>query len=215
MRMADPDIVNNPDEFMKLSKSASDIEETVNMYREYKKTMEQLAEAKVMIKEETDQEMIEMAREEIKELENQEVTHRSSTYLNELSFSTHLRTATHHAPYLSTISRIQEALVAKLKLLLLPKDPLDDRNIMLEIRAGTGGEEAALWAADLARMYQRYSDSQGWRANVISLSEAESGGLKEVMMEISGERVYSKLKYESGVHRQVIVQCWFFSNIRF
>lgn len=89
----------------------------------------------------------------------------------------------------------------RLKLMLLPKDPLDDRNIMLEVRAGTGGEEAALWAADLVRMYQRYADGQGWRTALISESSAESGGYKECILQVTGDRVFSKLKYESGVHR--------------
>ena len=89
----------------------------------------------------------------------------------------------------------------KLKLLLLPKDPLDDRNIMLEVRAGTGGEEAALWAADLIRLYQKYADTQGWKVALVSESSAEAGGYRECILQITGEKVYSKLKYESGVHR--------------
>ncbi|KAL4446357.1 hypothetical protein ABPG77_003164 [Micractinium sp. CCAP 211/92] len=89
----------------------------------------------------------------------------------------------------------------RLKFLLLPKDPLDEKNIMLEVRAGTGGEEAALWAADLIRMYQKYADSQGWRVSLMSESLAEAGGYKECVLQITGEKVYSKLKYESGVHR--------------
>ncbi|KAI3436138.1 hypothetical protein D9Q98_002195 [Chlorella vulgaris] len=89
----------------------------------------------------------------------------------------------------------------RLKFLLLPKDPLDDKNIMLEVRAGTGGEEAALWAADLIRMYQKYADSQGWKVSLMSDSSAEGGGYKECVLQIVGSSVYSKLKYESGVHR--------------
>lgn len=88
-----------------------------------------------------------------------------------------------------------------LKVLLLPKDPLDEKNIMLEVRAGTGGEEAALWAADLIRMYQKYADTQGWKVSLMSESTAEAGGYKECILQITGDRVYSKLKYESGVHR--------------
>lgn len=89
----------------------------------------------------------------------------------------------------------------RLKLLLLPRDPLDERNIMLEVRAGTGGEEAALWAADLIRMYQKYADGQGWKVSLLSESTAEAGGYKECILQVTGDRVYSKLKYESGVHR--------------
>ena len=88
-----------------------------------------------------------------------------------------------------------------LKLLLLPKDPNDDKNIVLEIRAGTGGEEAALFAADLFRMYARYAERRGWKTEVLSANETGSGGFKEVIVLIEGDRVYSQLKYESGVHR--------------
>ncbi|KAH9730261.1 peptide chain release factor APG3 [Citrus sinensis] len=89
----------------------------------------------------------------------------------------------------------------KLKVLLLPSDPLDARNIMLEVRAGAGGDEAGIWAGDLVRMYQKYSEQNSWKCTLISSSEAEKGGFKTVVMEIKGNRVYSKLKYESGVHR--------------
>ncbi|WP_305044047.1 peptide chain release factor 1 [Geoalkalibacter sp.] len=88
-----------------------------------------------------------------------------------------------------------------LQLLLLPRDPNDDKNIILEIRAGTGGEEAALFAADLFRMYSRYADAKGWKVEIMSLSEADAGGIKEVIALISGNRVYSRLKFESGTHR--------------
>ncbi len=88
-----------------------------------------------------------------------------------------------------------------LKILLLPKDPNDDKNIMLEIRAGTGGDEASIWAGDLLRMYSRYAESQSWRVKLLSESAADMGGFKEAILEIQGERVYSKLKYEAGVHR--------------
>jgi peptide chain release factor 1 len=102
---------------------------------------------------------------------------------------------------LQTLEHEQEQLEQELKLLLLPKDPNDERNIILEIRAGTGGDEAALFAANLFRMYSRYADSQGWRVEILSLSETDGGGFKEVVAMISGERVYSRLKFESGTHR--------------
>jgi peptide chain release factor 1 len=89
----------------------------------------------------------------------------------------------------------------QLKVLLLPKDPNDEKNVILEIRAGTGGEEAALFAADLFRMYSRYAENQGWRVELISVSDADAGGFKEVIAMVSGQRVYSRLKYESGTHR--------------
>ncbi|SKA86777.1 peptide chain release factor 1 [Paucidesulfovibrio gracilis DSM 16080] len=94
-----------------------------------------------------------------------------------------------------------EELTEDLKVLLLPKDPLDEKNIILEIRAGTGGEEAALFAADLFRMYSRYAEEKRWKAELMEQHETGTGGLKEVIVNISGERVYSHLKYESGTHR--------------
>jgi peptide chain release factor 1 len=94
-----------------------------------------------------------------------------------------------------------ENLESKLKVLLLPQDPNDDKNIMLEIRAGTGGDEASIWAGDLLRLYSRYADRQGWKVKLVSESIAELGGFKEAVLEVQGDRVYSKLKYESGVHR--------------
>ncbi|MDJ0734654.1 MAG: peptide chain release factor 1 [Nostocaceae cyanobacterium] len=94
-----------------------------------------------------------------------------------------------------------EELEVRLKILLLPRDPNDDKNIMLEIRAGTGGDEASIWAGDLVRMYSKYADSQGWRVKLVSESLAEMGGFKEAILEIQGDSVYSKLKFEAGVHR--------------
>ncbi len=96
-----------------------------------------------------------------------------------------------------TLAEIEQ----ELKVLLLPKDPNDEKNVVLEIRAGTGGDEATLFAAEIFRMYSRYAESQRWRVEITSMSESSVGGLKEVIALVSGERVYSKLKYESGVHR--------------
>src|SRR5690242_1817020 len=95
------------------------------------------------------------------------------------------------------LARIEE----ELKILLLPKDPLDDKNVVLEIRAGTGGDEATLFAGEIFRMYARYAESQNWKIEVTSSSESAVGGLKEVIALVNGDKVYSKLKYESGVHR--------------
>ncbi|HUT55343.1 MAG TPA: peptide chain release factor 1 [bacterium] len=95
----------------------------------------------------------------------------------------------------------REGLTEEIKRLLVPKDPLAGKNIILEIRAGTGGEEAALFARELFEMYQRFADNQGWRTEVLSMSAAEKGGFKEVIAQISGQEVYGKLRYESGVHR--------------
>ncbi len=94
-----------------------------------------------------------------------------------------------------------EYLETRLKILLLPRDPNDDKNIMLEIRAGTGGDEASIWAGDLVRMYSRYAETQHWKVKLVSESLAEMGGFKEAMLEIQGDQVYSKLKFEAGVHR--------------
>ena len=99
------------------------------------------------------------------------------------------------------LQEIIQTLEARLKVLLLPKDPNDDKNIMLEIRAGTGGDEAGIWAGDLLRMYSRYSEGQGWRVQILSHSVADMGGCKEAILEITGDQVYSKLKFEAGVHR--------------
>jgi len=105
-----------------------------------------------------------------------------------------------HAEIASIEERLP-ALEEELKILLLPKDPMDDKNIIVEIRAGTGGEEAALFAADLYRMYARYAEAQGWKVEEMSSHDTGSGGFKEVIAAISGNKVYSKLKYESGTHR--------------
>ena len=94
-----------------------------------------------------------------------------------------------------------EELERRLKILLLPRDPNDDKNIMLEIRAGTGGDEASIWAGDLVRMYSRYAETQNWRVKLVSESLADMGGFKEAVLEIQGDQVYSKLKFEAGVHR--------------
>ena len=95
----------------------------------------------------------------------------------------------------------RDSLLAEIKILLIPKDPNDQKNVVLEIRAGTGGEEAALFASELFRMYRKFADIQGWRVDVMSTSDSDVGGLKEVIATIEGRGAYSKLKYESGVHR--------------
>jgi peptide chain release factor 1 len=102
---------------------------------------------------------------------------------------------------LPKLQQRSEALLADIKVLLVPKDPNDAKNVILEIRAGTGGDEAALFAADLFRMYSRYAERQGWKIDVMSQSDTGVGGLKEIIAIIEGRNVYSRLKYESGVHR--------------
>lgn len=168
LRMADPEVAANSSEFQKVAKAAADLDQTVSTYRAHQEAEQQLASAQRYLKEEAadDPDMVEFAREEIAELQEQ-----------------------------------VRDLEAKLKLLLLPKDPLDDKDIMLEIRAGAGGDEAGIWAGDLLRMYQRYAQNQGWKATMISSVVAEAGGYKEVILQVTGDSVYSKLKWEAGVHR--------------
>jgi peptide chain release factor 1 len=166
-QLADPDIATAPDEFQRVARARSSLEETVNTYDVWKKVQQDLDGAKQILKESgNDPELREMAVLEVQELEEQ----------------------------LETLER-------RLKILLLPKDPNDDKNIMLEIRAGTGGDEASIWAGDLLRMYSRYAESQNWRVKLVSESLADMGGFKEAILEIQGDQVYSKLKYEAGVHR--------------
>ncbi|WP_017651222.1 peptide chain release factor 1 [Fortiea contorta] len=166
-RLADPDTAKNPDEYQKIAKSRSSLEEVVNTYETWKTAQEELVGARQVLKEaNSDPELQEIAALEVAELEQK-----------------------------------LEFLENRLKVLLLPRDPNDDKNIMLEIRAGTGGDEASIWAGDLLRMYSRYADVQGWRVKLVSESLGEMGGFKEVILEIQGESVYSKLKFEAGVHR--------------
>jgi peptide chain release factor 1 len=166
-RLADPDTAKNPDEYQKIAKSRSGLEEVVNSYETWKTSQDELVGARQILKEtQSDPEMHEMAVMEVEELEQK-----------------------------------IDYLEIRLKLLLLPRDPNDDKNIMLEIRAGTGGDEASIWAGDLLRMYSRYADTQGWKVKLVSESLGEMGGFKEVILEIQGDSVYSKLKFEAGVHR--------------
>ncbi|CAD5941597.1 Peptide chain release factor 1 [Planktothrix tepida] len=167
LRLADPDIATDPDEFQRVAKARSSMEEIVVAYQDWKTAQEQLLGARQVMKEAgEDPEMREMASLEVAELETQ---------INQLEIL--------------------------LKILLLPRDPNDEKNIMLEIRAGTGGEEASIWAGDLVRMYTRYAESQRWRVSMVSESLADMGGFKEAILEIQGDSVYSKLKFEAGVHR--------------
>jgi peptide chain release factor 1 len=165
--LADPDVATNPDEFQKVARTRSSLEETVNTYEIWKKTKEDLTDARLILKEaNSDPEMREMASLEVEELEEK-------------------------------LAQLEH----QLTILLLPRDPNDDKNIMLEIRAGTGGDEASIWAGDLVRMYSRYAETVGWKVSLLSESLAEMGGFKEAILEIKGEQVYSKLKFEAGVHR--------------
>lgn len=164
--LSDPDIVNDTSKLRDYSKEQSDIQETVETYREYKEVKEQLDDAKAMLEEKLDAEMREMVKEELGELED----------------------------------RI-EALEERLHILLLPKDPNDDKNVIMEIRGAAGGDEAALFAGDLYRMYSRYAETHGWKTEVMEASSTGVGGYKEIIFMINGKGAYSRLKFENGAHR--------------
>ncbi len=164
--LSDPDIVNDTNKLRTLSKEQSDLQDTVDAYREYKDIKAQLAEAKAMLEEKLDPDMREMVKEEVNELEPQ-----------------------------------IEAIEERLKLLLIPKDPNDDKNVIIEIRGAAGGDEAALFAGNLFRMYSRFADAQGWKVDVMDSSPTGIGGYKEVIFMINGTGAYSKMKYENGAHR--------------
>ena len=165
-KVSDPDVIAKQKEWQKLMKEMSDLEPIVKEYTAYKKAKEELEEAKEILDMEDDEELREMAREELK--------------ANEAAI---------------------EEYTENLKILLLPKDPNDDKNVILEVRAGTGGDEAALFGSDLLRMYLRYAERMRWKTELIESNETEIGGIKEVVMLVKGKGAYSRLKYESGVHR--------------
>jgi peptide chain release factor 1 len=165
-RLADPELSNNPEKYQKLAKEHAEVEEVVELYDEYRQVDEELEENKVMLREEDDEGIREMARAEIAELEAE-----------------------------------KDRLENELKELLIPKDPLDEKDILLEIRAGTGGDEAALFVADLFRMYDRYAEENGWDVDIVDANSTDKGGFKEIIALIEGDDVYSHLKREAGVHR--------------
>ncbi|MEW5735622.1 MAG: peptide chain release factor 1 [Thermodesulfobacteriota bacterium] len=164
-RLADPAVVGDREAYQKYVKEHSDLDKVVSVYREYKKAVTGLEEAKELSRD-PDPEMKALAREEIARLEP-----------------------------------LVPELAQKLKILLLPKDKNDEKDVVLEIRAGTGGEEAALFAADLFRMYSRYCEENRFNVELLTVHETEGGGLKEVVASISGEGAYRTFKYESGTHR--------------
>ncbi|URZ15014.1 peptide chain release factor 1 [Clostridium felsineum] len=166
IKISDPSVMANQNEWQKLCKEHSEVETIVLKYREYKKAKEDLEADKEMLRDKIDAELKEMVEEEIKELEK-------------------------------SVEDYEE----ELRVMLLPKDPNDSKNVFVEIRGGTGGEEAALFAADLFRMYTRYAERQGWHVEVMSANETDIGGFKEVVFMIKGNGAYSRMKYESGTHR--------------
>ena len=166
VKISDPSIMANQNEWRKLCKEHAELEIIVNAYRNYKQVTEDLEANKEMLAEENDKEMREMLQEEISDLTTRE-----------------------------------EELEREIQILLLPKDPNDDKNVFVEIRGGAGGDEAALFAANLFRMYTRYAENNRWTVELMSANETDIGGFKEVVFMIKGNGAYSKLKYESGVHR--------------
>ena len=164
--LSEPDVANNPERFRKLMKEQSDILPIVEAYKEYKQCKQNIEDSLAMLEEETDEEMRELAKEELNEAK----------------------------------SRVAE-LENELKILLLPKDPNDDKNVIVEIRAGAGGDEAALFAAEIYRMYQHYAESKNWKTEIVEADETGIGGMKSVTFMINGQGAYSLMKYESGVHR--------------
>lgn len=164
-KMGDPTLYDRQDEFKKLSTERSHLEEIVIAYNEFKKIRADIDEAKKILKNEKDEDMREMAKEELAEKEEQ-------------------------------IPILEE----KLQFLMLPKDPLDDKNVMVEIRAGAGGDEASIFVGEVWRMYLNFCKELGFKTNLVSISEGDQG-IKEVIFSVEGDKVYSKLKFESGVHR--------------
>lgn len=164
-RLSDPELGSKPGEFRKLSQEHSSLQEIVEEFRVYKRLKSEIASNKELIFEK-DSEIVDMAKEELKQLEP--------------AF---------------------EECTAKLQLLLLPKDPLDEKNILLEVRAGAGGDEAALFVGEVFRMYQRFAEKQGWKVDLMSMNATGLGGYKEIIAMVVGNRVYSRLKFEAGVHR--------------
>ncbi|EQK40827.1 peptide chain release factor 1 [[Clostridium] bifermentans ATCC 638] len=165
-KIADPEIINDQKVWQKFIKEHAEVEPIVMKFREYKDVMNAIADSKTILQEESDEELRELAKMELSEMEEK-------------------------------VEPIEE----ELKILLLPKDPNDDKNVIVEIRGGAGGDEAALFAGDLFRMYCRYAERRKWKIELLSASDTGVGGYKEVSFMIKGNGAYSVLKYESGVHR--------------
>ncbi|WP_054767372.1 peptide chain release factor 1 [Lysinibacillus parviboronicapiens] len=164
--LSDPDIVNDSKKLREYSKEQSDIQETVDAYREYKEVKAQLSDAREMLDSEKDPDMHEMVKEEFNSLKEQ-----------------------------------QEELEERLRVLLIPKDPNDNKNVIMEIRGAAGGDEANIFAGDLYRMYSRYAEAQGWKIDIMEATPNPMGGYKEVIFMINGQGAYSKFKFENGAHR--------------
>ena len=164
--LQEPDVANDQNRFRKLMKEQNDLTPIVEAYNEYKDCKQAIEDSLEMLEEESDEEMRELAKEELNDNKK----------------------------------RVEE-LEQELKILLLPKDPNDEKNVIVEIRAGAGGDEAALFAAEIYRMYMHYAESQRWKVELVECEEIGIGGMKNVTFMIDGKGAYSKMKYESGVHR--------------
>ena len=164
--LQEPDVANDQNRFRKLMKEQNDLTPIVEAYNEYKECKQAIEDSLEMLEEESDEEMRELAKEELNDNKK----------------------------------RVEE-LEQELKILLLPKDPNDEKNVIVEIRAGAGGDEAALFAAEIYRMYMHYAESQRWKVELVECEELGIGGMKNVTFMIDGKGAYSKMKYESGVHR--------------
>ncbi|MFQ3905776.1 peptide chain release factor 1 [Staphylococcus sp. Mo2-7] len=164
--LSDPDVVSDPDNLRKYSKEQSDLQKTVEVYRNYKQVKEDIVEIEEMLKETKDSDEIEMLKEEHQSLNNQ-----------------------------------VPALEENLKFLLIPKDPNDEKDVIVEIRVIAGGDEAAIFAGNLFRMYSKYAEAQRYKTEIVEVAESDHGGYKEISFSISGSGAYSKLKYENGAHR--------------
>ena len=164
--MADPAVTSDSTRLREITREISGLEDRIAKYRAYRTTHEALEKTRVLARDEPDEEMRAMAREEAEKLEEDEAR-----------------------------------LFQELRLLLLPKDPRDDKDVFVEVRAGTGGDEAALFAADLYRMYTRYAEKMGWKVELVDENRTGLKGFKEVVFEIKGQGAFSRMKYESGVHR--------------
>jgi len=165
-QITDPDVISDTKRYIKLNKEYKELEELVAVSKEYKNLIENLHNAKLMLKEEKDEEMREMVNAEIDEIEDK-------------------------------LPQMEE----EIKILLLPSDPEDSKNAVVEIRSGAGGDEAGIFAGDLFRMYTKFCEKKGWKVEVTHVSEGTSGGYKDAIFNVTGNGVYGILKYESGVHR--------------
>ena len=165
-QLSDPEVISDMKKYVQLNKEYKELAPIIKAGTEYKRMIEEYESAKEILSNEKDEELREMAKEEIAEIEQK-------------------------------IPAAEE----NIKLLLIPADPQDSKNAILEIRGGTGGDEAAIFAGDLFRMYSKYAERKGWKLEVTNQSEGAAGGFKEIVCKISGDHVYGTLKYESGVHR--------------